>query len=255
VLDGELGDDGDIPWDLYRAIGAMTSALGTDREAIRPYLPVDAVAEGLFRLARQVFGIRVEDGEVGMGWHEDVRTLVLVDDATGEVLGTCLWDPWDRPGKMAGTVGFMDVIAAPPADADGHRPPVDTMLVTMFRASTVAANAVPSAASLATRIVCPRTGSGASTRMSRWSGNIEPQPSTANTPTVSIVVAIRKCCTLQANSSRVCGSGPGLMSAGTQNRTLRQTSSVRIWRRNWLASPVECDDSSSRSTTRKRNSR
>jgi len=132
VLDGELGDDGYRPWDLYRAIGAMTSALGTDREAIRPYLPLDAVAEGLFRLAREVFGIRVEDGEVGMGWHEDVRTLLLVDDATDQVLGTCLWDPWDRPGKMAGTVGFMDVIAAPPADADGHVPPVDTMLVTMF---------------------------------------------------------------------------------------------------------------------------
>jgi thimet oligopeptidase len=132
ALDGQLGDEGYRPWDQYAAIREMTAALGTDREAIRPYLPVDAVADGLFRLAREVFGIRVDDGEPGLGWHEDVRTLVLSDDATGEVLGICLWDPWDRPGKMAGTVGFMDVIQALPADADDRFPPVETMLVTMF---------------------------------------------------------------------------------------------------------------------------
>ena len=79
---------------------------------MRAYLTVDAVTDGLFRLAREVFGIRVEERPGGMGWHEDVRTLALIDDATGEPLGTCLWDPWDRHGKMAGTVGFMDLIEA-----------------------------------------------------------------------------------------------------------------------------------------------
>jgi Zn-dependent oligopeptidase len=132
ALDGQLGDEGYRPWDQYAAIRELTAALGTDREAIRPYLPVEAVAGGLFRLAREVFGVRVDDGEPGLGWHEDVRTLVISDDATGEVLGVCLWDPWDRPGKMAGTVGFMEVIEVMPPDADGRFPPVATMLVTMF---------------------------------------------------------------------------------------------------------------------------
>ena len=132
TLDAELGGEAFMPWDQFRAIGAMSAALGTDPEAIRPYLAVDAVAEGLFRLAREVFGIRVDEVEGGLGWHEDVRSLVLVDDATGAVLGTCLWDPWDRPGKMAGTVEFMDVVEAPPARDDGEFPPVETMLVTMF---------------------------------------------------------------------------------------------------------------------------
>jgi hypothetical protein len=49
------------------------------------------------------------------------------------------------------------------------------------------------AATFADRIVDGRTGSGASTSTSRWSGNIDPHPSTAKTPTISIVVAMRKC--------------------------------------------------------------
>jgi len=63
-----------------------------------------------------------------------VRTLALIDDATGEQLGTCLWDPWDRLGKMAGTVGFMDLIEAdaPEPGSAGPFPPAVTMLVTMF---------------------------------------------------------------------------------------------------------------------------
>ena len=85
-----------------------------------------------------------------MGWHEDVRTLALIDDATGEQLGTCLWDPWDRRGKMAGTVGFMDLIEADaPERCDGPFPPAVTMLVTMFpgrptaRAAHISASATP----------------------------------------------------------------------------------------------------------------
>jgi thimet oligopeptidase len=131
ALADELDGASFEPWDQFRGILLLTSALGTDRDALRPYLPLSAVADGLFRLARDVFGIRVEERAGGIGWHEDVRTLALLDDATGEELGLCLWDPWDRPGKMAGTVGFMDLIEAEGRAADG-RPPAVTMLVTMF---------------------------------------------------------------------------------------------------------------------------
>ena len=134
VLADQLGGDAFQPWDQFAGIDALTRSIGTDREAVRPYLTVDGVTDGLFRLAREVFGIRVEERAGGMGWHEDVRTLALIDDATGEQLGTCLWDPWDRLGKMAGTVGFMDLIEAdaPERGTDGPFPPAVTMLVTMF---------------------------------------------------------------------------------------------------------------------------
>ena len=134
VLADQLDGDAFQPWDQFAGIDALTRSIGVDREAVRAYLTVDAVTDGLFRLAREVFGIRVEERPGGMGWHEDVRTLALIDDATGEQLGTCLWDPWDRHGKMAGTVGFMDLIEAdaPAPGTDAPFPPAVTMLVTMF---------------------------------------------------------------------------------------------------------------------------
>jgi thimet oligopeptidase len=134
VLADQLQGDAFQPWDQFAGIDLLTRSIGTDREAVRPYLTVEGVTEGLFRLAREVFGIRIEERAGGMGWHEDVRTLALIDEATGEQLGTCLWDPWDRLGKMAGTVGFMDLIEAdaPEPGSDAPFPPAVTLLVTMF---------------------------------------------------------------------------------------------------------------------------
>ena len=60
------------------------------------------------------------------------------------------------------------------------------------------------AASFASRIVCARIGSGASTNTSRCPGNMESQLNTAKTPTTSIVVAMRKCSMLHANITRIC---------------------------------------------------
>ncbi|HEU0244843.1 MAG TPA: M3 family metallopeptidase, partial [Candidatus Limnocylindrales bacterium] len=131
VLAEELDGDGYQPWDQFRAIRALTGALGADAAALRPYLPLEEVARAMFRLVREVFGIRVEERPGGLGWHEDVRTLALIDDATGTELGTCLWDPWARDGKMAGTVAFMDLLESDAAPRGGTLPPAVTMLVTM----------------------------------------------------------------------------------------------------------------------------
>ena len=131
VLADELGGQPYQPWDQRRAVRTLGQAMGADPEALRPYLPLDAVQEGMFRLAREVFGIRVEEGQGGLGWHEDVRTLDLIDDATGELLGICLLDPWARDGKMAGTIAFMELLEADGPGPDGVMPPAVTMLVTM----------------------------------------------------------------------------------------------------------------------------
>ena len=132
VLADELRGDPYEPWDQFRAIRALTGALGADAAALKPYLPLDAVQAGLFRLAREVFGVRVEEGPGGLGWHEDVRSLRLIDDATDEVIGICLLDPWARDGKMAGTLAFMELLEADGPGSDGVRPPAVTMLVTMI---------------------------------------------------------------------------------------------------------------------------
>jgi len=126
------GEDGYQPWDQYVAIAELGRGLGVDRESLRRYLPLTGVLDGLFRLVREVFGIRVEERPGGLGWNEDVRTLALIEESTGDELGLCLFDPWARDGKDASTSAYMDLLAADGPSADGPQPPAVTMLVTMF---------------------------------------------------------------------------------------------------------------------------
>lgn len=116
------------PWDVGAAIAELGRGFGVDEESLRRFLPLDAVLDGLVRLAREVFGIRVEERSETVGWNEDVRTLALVDDATNEQIGTVLFDPYARDGKMASTTAFMDLLEADPAGPDGVLPPAVTML-------------------------------------------------------------------------------------------------------------------------------
>lgn len=130
VLADELAGTPYAPWDQHRGIRLLTRAVGADDGPLRRWLSLETVAAGMFRLAGEVFGVRVEVVGGGDGWHEDVRTLVLIDEATMSRIGTCLWDPWAREGKMAGTVAFMDLLEADPPGEDGAWPPAMTMLVT-----------------------------------------------------------------------------------------------------------------------------
>ena len=135
AAEAALGDEivgGYQLWDQFRGQAALARGVGVDVAAFRRYLPMDGVAAGLFDLVREVFGIRVEERPERLGWHEDVRTLALYDDATGEQIGVCLWDPFERDGKMAGAIAFMEMLEADVPGADGRRPPVVTMLVTTF---------------------------------------------------------------------------------------------------------------------------
>ena len=121
VLGDRAGDGAFQPWDQFLAVAELGRGLGIDRENLRRFLPMEGVLDGLCRLSRDVFGVRVEERDEALGWHEDVRTLVLIDDATGEELGLCLFDPFARDGKMASTDAFMDLLAADAAGT-GRRP-------------------------------------------------------------------------------------------------------------------------------------
>ncbi len=93
------------PWDLpYWSDQARKARYDYDAEALRAYLPLESVLEGLFDLTRQVFGVRVTpaDPEDASTWHEDVRTFWLLDDATQERLAFFYLDPFARPGEKAG---------------------------------------------------------------------------------------------------------------------------------------------------------
>ncbi len=96
-------------------------------EDLRPYFPFPRVLEGLFALARRLFGvtIRAADGEAPV-WHDDVRFFRVADEA-GEPIAAFYLDPFSRPGEKRGgawmdeCVGRSRLLAPEP---DGVRLPV-----------------------------------------------------------------------------------------------------------------------------------
>jgi oligopeptidase A len=79
----------------------------TDEE-LRPYFALPNVLEGLFALARRLFGVDIEaaDGEVPV-WHEDVRFFRLKKD--GKTKAYFYFDPYSRPAEKRGGA-WMDEV-------------------------------------------------------------------------------------------------------------------------------------------------
>jgi oligopeptidase A len=71
-------------------------------ESLRPWFPLPVVLEGLFDLARRLFGIVVlpADSKVPV-WHDDVRFFVVNDDA-GSRIASFYLDPYSRPKEKNG---------------------------------------------------------------------------------------------------------------------------------------------------------
>ena len=63
------------PWDVaYYAEKQRQALYDFDEEALRPYFPLERVVEGMFEIARRLFGIRVDraDGRAGLGPADEV---------------------------------------------------------------------------------------------------------------------------------------------------------------------------------------
>ena len=95
----ENGFEGALePWDLAFWSRRQLEALhGYSPETLRPYFPLPRVLDGLFALARELFGATVEpaDGEAPV-WHPDVR-FFRVRGEDGAVLAHFYLDPYSRP--------------------------------------------------------------------------------------------------------------------------------------------------------------
>ncbi|MBS1270441.1 MAG: Oligopeptidase A [Gammaproteobacteria bacterium] len=93
-------------WDLaYVSERLRQSRYVFSDEDMRPYFPFKRVIEGLFTVARRLYGIearRVDGVEV---WHPDVEFYELLD-GRGEVRGRFFLDPYVRNGKRDGA--WMD---------------------------------------------------------------------------------------------------------------------------------------------------
>ncbi|NCR38895.1 MAG: M3 family metallopeptidase [Microcystis aeruginosa W13-11] len=77
-------------------------------EELRPYFPLPRVLEGIFSLAKRIFGVEIiaADGKAPI-WHPDVRYF-QINDEKGEKIAYFYLDAYSRPAEKRGGA-WMDV--------------------------------------------------------------------------------------------------------------------------------------------------
>ena len=109
------------PWEVgYWAEKQRLANFDFDEEALRPYFPINRVIAGMFDIAQQIFGLRIEERKTTFNvqrstsnvqrsapeepevWHEEVKFYDLFDSETGEQLGSFYADWHPRESKRGG---------------------------------------------------------------------------------------------------------------------------------------------------------
>ncbi|MFL2833090.1 MAG: M3 family metallopeptidase [Coraliomargaritaceae bacterium] len=103
------------PWEVgYRAEKQRKASYAFDEEALRPYFPIDRVISGMYEIAQQIFGLRIEERDTPkvevptaaarepQVWHEEVKFYDLFDSETKEHLGSFYADWHPRESKRGG---------------------------------------------------------------------------------------------------------------------------------------------------------
>ena len=108
------------PWDVaYQAERLRKERYDFDEEDLRPYFPYEGVLAGLFDVARQLFGVRIERRERAPVWDEGVESYALLD-ADGSHLGSFYADYFPRENKRGGA--WMDSLITGEPTGDGFSP-------------------------------------------------------------------------------------------------------------------------------------
>ena len=109
------------PWEAgYWAEKQRLANYDFDEEVLRPYFPIDRVISGMFDIAQQIFGLRIEEQKGTFNvqrstsnaqrsapeepevWHEEVKFYDLFDADTNEQLGSFYADWHPREPKRGG---------------------------------------------------------------------------------------------------------------------------------------------------------
>ena len=118
-----LGLEGLYPWDTaFVGENLRLHRYDIHDEATRPYFPLSRVLEGLFDVARRVFGLVVRERKIEETWHPDVRFYDLFEEDAGTHLGSFYTDWHPRPGKRQGA--WMSVLSTGGPRGDGFTPHV-----------------------------------------------------------------------------------------------------------------------------------
>lgn len=106
IADREAGDGAKItiePWDYrYYAEKVRKAKYDLDTDAIKPYLQLDKLREGMFFVAGELFGFRFVPVEGLPVVHQDVKVWEVRGAASDRHIGLWYFDPYARPGKRSG---------------------------------------------------------------------------------------------------------------------------------------------------------
>ena len=90
------------PWDYrYYAEKVRKQRYDLDQNAVKPYLQLERLREGMFWVAGELFGFNFAPVEVPV-YHPDVRVWEVTDRASGRHVGLWYFDPYARAGKRSG---------------------------------------------------------------------------------------------------------------------------------------------------------
>ena len=90
------------PWDVaYWSEKQRRARFELDEEALRPYFALPRVIEGMFELARRLYGLRIEPAPGVPVWHDSVQAYRALDE-DGTELGAFYVDAYPRPTKRDG---------------------------------------------------------------------------------------------------------------------------------------------------------
>ncbi|HTV78555.1 MAG TPA: M3 family metallopeptidase [Steroidobacteraceae bacterium] len=94
------------PWDMsFWSERLQRERYSVSQEQLRPWFALPRVLDGLFDVAKRLFGVRIVERAAVPVWHPDVRYFEI-HDADGAARGSFYLDPCARPNKRSGA--WMD---------------------------------------------------------------------------------------------------------------------------------------------------
>ena len=91
------------PWDYrYYAEKVRKQRYDLDQNAVKPYLQLEKLREGMFWVAGELFGFQFTPVTNVPVYHPDVRVWEVKDRTSGKHIGLWYFDPYARPGKRSG---------------------------------------------------------------------------------------------------------------------------------------------------------
>lgn len=108
------------PWDVsYWAEKQRERLFNFTEEELRPYFPLNQVLDGLFGLAKRIFGVTITsaDGTAPV-WHEDVKYF-QVSDENNQIIAHFYLDAYSRPSEKRGGAWMDDCLGRAKFVKDG----------------------------------------------------------------------------------------------------------------------------------------